>query len=215
MLNDPKKARWAEGYSGPLCPSSWGDIGGGIHGVCLCLGSVQQPELECLPWGHRVTPRDIIAVRDISTLQGIVTLRDIIGTVQDISTLQGIFTLWVIIILWSIITPRDTVTIWISHPMGHCHPVGHHHPVGRCHSTWHQHPVGHHYTLQHCHPVRQASSPTGHCHHVPAPVLAASSLLLPRALPMQGHDSSLWLCLLGDRNLSFCLFCLPGDMGIS
>lgn len=124
MLNDPKKARWAEGYSGPLCPSSWGDIGGGIHGVCLCLGSVQQPELECLPWGHHVTPRDIIAVRDISTLWGIVTLQDITGTVQDISTLQGVFkTLWVIIILCSIspeetqspygsVTPWGTVTLW-------------------------------------------------------------------------------------------------------
>lgn len=100
------------------------------------------------------------------------------------------------------------------HPMGHCHPVGHHHPVGRCHSTRHQHPVGHRYSPQHCHPSRQALSPTGHCHRVPAPVLAASSLLCPRALPAQGHDGLLWLCLLGDRN-PFCFFCLPGDTGIS
>lgn len=43
---------------------------------------------------------------------------------------------------------------------------------------------------------------------VPAPALAAGSLLLPHALPTQGHDGSLWLCLLGDGN-PFCLFCLP------
>lgn len=59
-------------------------MGGGTHGVCVCLGSVQQPELERLPWGHRVTLRDITAVQDISTLWGIVTL-------------QGIFTVWDII----------------------------------------------------------------------------------------------------------------------
>lgn len=78
----------------------------------------------------------------------------------------------------------------------------------------HCHPLGHRYILQHCHPLRRASSPTGHCHRVPAPVLAASSLLLPHALPAQGHDGCLWLCLLGDRN-PFCLFCLLRDMGIS
>lgn len=117
-------------------------MGGGTRGVCVCLGSLQQPELQCLPWGHRVTPRDITAVQDIVTLWGIVTLR-------------------VTVTLWNIVTPRDSHRMEHSHPVGHCHPVGHHHPVGHCHSTRHQHPVGHRYTLQHCHPSRQALSPQG------------------------------------------------------
>lgn len=104
--------------------------------------------------------------------------------------------------VWSIVTPWGTVTLWGTITWGNCH------------CTRHQHPSGHRYTLQHHHPARQESLPTGHCPHVPAPVLSASSLLLPRALPAQGHDGSLWLCLLGDKN-PFCFFCLPGDMGIS
>lgn len=81
-------------------------MGGGTHGVCVCLGSVQRPELDRLPWGHHVTPRDITAVWHISTLRGIVTLQGTVTLWDIIGTLWGIFT------LWSIITPRDTVTIW-------------------------------------------------------------------------------------------------------
>lgn len=89
-------------------PQLLGDMEGGTRGVCVYLGSMQQPEFECVPWGHCVTPRDIIAVQDISRADD----HHPVGHCHPVEHHHP---------------KRHSHRMEHCHPMGHCHPVGHNH----------------------------------------------------------------------------------------